>query len=87
MHHEPGSLLSDTDIAGDLIRTDSVLGIDHHPHGAHPLIERDRTVLKYSSHFDAVLFLTALAGPQGAGLDESMFQRLTARTHRTIRPA
>ena len=49
MIHEPCGLLGDMEIAANLVGTDTVLAVDHHPQSGEPFRERERRVLEGGS--------------------------------------
>lgn len=55
VHHEPCRLLSDAQRAGDLARTDAVLGAGDDPDGGQPLFQPEWGVLKDGSHLGGEL--------------------------------
>jgi hypothetical protein len=86
--HEPGGLLRDAEIAGDLVGADAVLAVHDEPQGGQPLFQGDRAVLENSPDLGRELLLAALALPQPPGREEGSLGRLAAGAgHGAIRPA
>ena len=63
------------------LRTDTVLAVDQHPNGGHPLIKPESGILEDRPNLDGELFLASLAKPQQASLDEVVFGVAASRTH------
>jgi hypothetical protein len=89
MKHEPCRLLSDAEIAGDFVGTDSILAIGDHPNGDKPLIQRDRGIFKDSPDLDAELpmVMDALALPLVLVGEEHYVFAPASRALDTIGPA
>ena len=51
-------------------RTDTVLGVDDHPHRAKPLVQTNGRILKDRALLDGELLLTGFASPHAARANE-----------------
>src|SRR6185437_10743115 len=62
LKHEPCTLLSDAQIASNLVRANAVLAVHQEPQGAHPLAQVNRAVLKNGAllHTELLAALVAL---------------------------
>jgi len=58
--HEPCALLSDADVAVDLIRRNAALAIGDHPYSKKPFVQADWRVFKDSTDLDGELPLRVL---------------------------
>src|SRR5208282_5631367 len=88
LKHEPCRLLRNTQRAMKFHAGHAVLAVAEHPKSSHPLIEADGGIFENRSHFQRELFLAALAKPDQARLDETMFFPATARAnHLAVREA
>ena len=86
VEHEPRRLLSDPNVAGDLVARHTVLAIGDQPNGSQPLPQGDRRVLEGRSDLDGEL-LTALAAlPDPPCLQEHRIRLVTMRANDAIRP-
>src|ERR1039458_4395171 len=63
MQHEPRRLLRDLKSSRHLRAADSILAVDYHPEGRHPLVHAERRVLEDGSDLNAELLLASLAPP------------------------
>jgi hypothetical protein len=72
LEHEPCRFLSYSQCATNLVTRDTILAIDQHPDGSHPLVEANRRVLEDSPYFDRELLFAALAVPEQASLDKGV---------------
>src|SRR5438105_8351089 len=63
---KPCALLSDLDSSVNLIRTDTILGIDDHPHGGEPFIKSYRAVFHDGSELDREHLFASFALPSSA---------------------
>lgn len=86
VRHEPCSLLGDAEGAGNLVGTDAVFAIDHHPQRREPLVQADRAVLEDGAHLDGELLLAGFALPQMAGFQERMLHASADRADGTFGP-
>jgi hypothetical protein len=86
MKHEPGSLLGNLQIAGDLVRTNAVLAVSDHPHCAEPLIKLDGAVFKDSPDFHRELLTAIKASPCAARLNVRQSLTFAARALWPFRP-
>src|ERR1700688_1702958 len=57
MKHDPCRLLSDFNVARNLVAADSVLAVSDHPSCDHPLIQRNRGIFHDGSNLDGELAL------------------------------
>src|SRR6266852_2171588 len=88
VHHEPSGLLSDAQGTGHFVGTDSVLRVNNHPNGNHPLVHAERGILKDSPDLNRELLLASFAEPDAAGRDERVLRRAaTWARNFAIRPA
>jgi len=67
--HEPCSLLSDTNGAGNLTGANPVFGVCNHPNSRKPFIQANRTILEDRTDLDRKAFLAGFAVPSLAGGD------------------
>jgi hypothetical protein len=87
MQHEPSSLLGDAKSAGQLARTDAVLGIDNHPDSRKPLVEAKGRLLKDRALLNRELTTAALTEPTTARSHEGDIGSIASRaTHLAVRP-
>src|ERR1017187_9413438 len=89
MEHEPCRLLSDANIAGQLIGADAVLAVRQEPHRREPFLERDGRILENGIQLDGIL-PTALPTLPAALVLEPVLPILTGETRgafRASRPA
>jgi len=88
MHHEPCGLLGDAKSAANLVGTDSILAVDQHPYGNHPLVHSDCGILKNRSYLDGELLLAFLAEPDSPRRNERVLRTTAAgASHFACRPA
>ncbi len=89
MEHEPSRLLSDAESPSNLVRANAVLAIRNHPNSDEPLVERERGILKDSSHFARELFasMCRFAFPHPTSRDESNIVPATSGAFDAIGPA
>jgi len=89
MEHEPSGRLSDAERAPYFIAADAIFAVDDLPHGDHPLIERERTILEDRADLDrelaTVVLLAAL--PQSPRGQEPHFLAAAGRALDTVGPA
>lgn len=88
MEHEPCGLLSDAKSAANLVRANTVFAVRNHPNSDEPLVERERGILKNSSHFAGELLASVFpfAFPHPASRDESNIIAATSGAFDAIRP-
>jgi hypothetical protein len=72
MEHEPCGLLSDAQIAGDLVAADSVLAVYDEPDGGHPLVHSEGAILEDGPNLHGELLLAGVAVPDAASRDEGV---------------
>ena len=88
MSHEPGGLLRDAEITGDLVGADAVLAVHDQPQGGEPLLQGDGAVLEDGPDLGRELLLAGPALPEPPGRQEGSLRRLAARAgHGAIGPA
>ena len=76
--HEPRRCLSDFQIAGDFVGTDTVFALGDEPHCTEPFIEPNRGIFEDGSDLNRELFLAVQALPHHAGLEERKPLRLAS---------
>jgi hypothetical protein len=90
VEHEPCGLLSNLNVFGDFVATDSVFAVGDHPHCHEPFVERDGGIFHDGSDLDGELALGVMAGalPDAAISVELHLVRSASRTdHAAIGPA
>ena len=84
--HEPGGLLGDPNVTGDLVARHTVLAIGYQPNGSQPFPQGDRRVLEGRPDFDGELLAALAALPDASRLQEHRVRRFTMRANDAIRP-
>ena len=80
--------MRDSQIAGDFTGANAVLAVCNQPDGSHPLVQRQRGILKDGSDFDRELAqrVTVDASPDSAGSDEMRVFGSAMRAGHAVRP-
>jgi hypothetical protein len=89
MQYEPSRLLSYSDSAGDLVRTNSIAAIGDHPNYHQPLVQSDWRVLKNRSNLgrELAFCMSAFALPLALIVQESnVFATASRAGHDAITP-
>lgn len=85
LEHKPCSGLGNLQVAGDLIRTNTVLAVRQKPHRTKPFVKTDRGVLEDGSDLNRKLLLTIQAFPHEPRFEKRKPFGLATRTRRTRR--
>src|SRR5208283_1526812 len=85
--HEPRALLCDLEVAGNLVAAHTVLAVHYEPHGAHPLVERNRRILEHSSQLYGELASALAALPDATATQVRVLLALAGWALCAVRPA
>jgi len=87
VQHKPCGLLSDSQVAANLIGANAVFAVHEHPQSHEPFVERHGAILENRAYFDGELFPAILALPPLLSRKVVVLCILAMGTYRAVGPA